>query len=151
MRREVTRAADFLPHLAAYAGSHAHNSADGIAAACLPYQLESNPRIAIAAVVPEKHGRAAIRDPQKIGVAVVVEVEEAGAESAGLKRHRAEVLFDSDIGEGFVAIVVKEVVRLVVNICHEEVRFAVPVEVSRIGAHSGLGLSGVPESDFRKK
>ena len=74
MRREVTRAADFLPHLAASAGSHAHNSADGIAAACLPYQLESNPRIAIAAVVPEKHGRAAIRDPQKIGVAVVVEV-----------------------------------------------------------------------------
>src|SRR5437899_4424982 len=64
------------------------------------------------------------------------------SESAGLKRHRAEVLFDSDIGEGFVAIVVKEVVRLVVNICHEEVRFAVPVEVSRIGPHSGLGLSG---------
>ena len=83
--------------------------------------------------------------------AIVVEIEEAGAESAGLKRHRAEVLFDSDIGEGFVAIVVKEVVRLVVNICHEEVRFAVPVEVSRIGPHSGLGLSGVPESDFRKK
>src|SRR5712691_1005350 len=70
----IAGSADQLAHTTSAARGYGDQGANGVAIARRPDQLEADPGIAVAAVVAQQDGRAAVGHPEQVDVSIVVEI-----------------------------------------------------------------------------
>ena len=86
---------------------------------------------------------------EEIAPAVVVEIEEAGAETAVENVGLAEAGSDGAVSERAVAVVGVEAIEFEIEMADVEIHAAVVAEIGGVGAHAGFGAAIFAEAGAR--